>query len=200
MFRYQRGVVSSSALDLVDGIPKVSGLVLPSPSGEFVLDKVPIVTPNGDVIVPSLSLKVEVGEHVFITGPNGCGKSSLFRILSGLWPVYKGVLKKPPTESLIFIPQRPLMTLGSLRDQVIYPDTVQEMAVKGWTDEDLLRILDIVSLNHIIAREGGWDARADWKVGLLQFYFSPTRIDDGGDGVGVGNISVWCWQAEVVVH
>ena len=116
MFRYQRGVVSSSALDLVDGVPKVSGLVLPSPSGEFVLDKVPIVTPNGDVIVPSLSLKVEVGEHVFITGPNGCGKSSLFRILGELWPANGGEIEKPPVESIFYIPQRPYLPNGTLRD------------------------------------------------------------------------------------
>ena len=47
---------------------------------------------------------------------------------------------------------------------MIYPDTQQQMATKGWTDDDLLRVMDIVTLSHIIAREGGWDSKADWKV------------------------------------
>merc|ERR1719348_2190829 len=68
--RYERGVVAANnkELEIVNGIPRVAGLVMDSMLNEFVLDRVPIVTPNGDVVVPSLSLTVQPGQHVFITG------------------------------------------------------------------------------------------------------------------------------------
>jgi hypothetical protein len=58
--------------------------------------------------------------------------------------------------------QRPYMTLGTLRDQVIYPDSHKEQKNKSISDEHLNEYLDKVQLGYILEREGGWDATQDW--------------------------------------
>ncbi|XP_045446070.1 ATP-binding cassette sub-family D member 3 [Melitaea cinxia] len=125
-------------------------------------DKVPLVTPNGDVLIKELTFEVKSGINVLVCGPNGCGKSSMFRMLGELWPIFGGTLTKPPKGKLFYVPQRPYMTLGTFRDQVIYPQTREEMTRRGRTDAELKRFLDIVQLSYLVQREGGWDAVEDW--------------------------------------
>lgn len=123
---------------------------------------VPVVSPNGDVLIRKLSFSVKPGGHLLIVGPNGCGKSSLFRILGGLWPVYGGSVRKPPFSDIFYIPQRPYLSRGSLRQQVIYPDGLREMRDRGVTDDDLYRILSVVEVEGVVERQGGWDAESEW--------------------------------------
>jgi ABC-type uncharacterized transport system fused permease/ATPase subunit len=160
----QKGQYQKRAMKSVEGtidIRRRRGKVAEDNFVKF--DKVPIVSPNGDVLVEEMTFEIQPGMHLLITGPNGCGKSSLFRILGGLWPVYGGSLVKPTQKDMFYIPQRPYLCIGNLRDQVIYPDTSAEMRQKGFTDADLFKILSVVHLTHIIEREGGWDAKNDWQ-------------------------------------
>jgi ATP-binding cassette subfamily D (ALD) protein 3 len=77
---------------------------------------VPILSPNNDMLIDKISFKVEPGQHLMITGPNGCGKSALFRIIGELWPCVSGSLSKPAVEDIFYIPQRAYLPTGSLRD------------------------------------------------------------------------------------
>ncbi|KAJ3210955.1 hypothetical protein HDU67_004853 [Dinochytrium kinnereticum] len=155
--KYQKILVSNANQEILKG----SGTFLESDIIEF--REVPIVSPNGDVLVKNLSFHVYPGMHLLIVGPNGSGKSSLFRILGGLWPLYGGTVLKPDYRKIFYIPQRPYLSLGTLRDQVIYPDTHAEMKAKNVTDDDLRDILSVVQISSIVDAQGGFDAEKDWK-------------------------------------
>lgn len=111
-----------------------------------------------------MSFEISPGMHLLITGPNGCGKSSLFRILGELWPATGGTLHKPPIEKIFYIPQRPYLPQGTLRDQVIYPDT-PEMQIKKEKSDDLLEeIMKEVHLDYLVTRDSaGWSKVNDWN-------------------------------------
>jgi ABC-type uncharacterized transport system fused permease/ATPase subunit len=104
-------------------------------SASLKFDNIPLVSPNGDVMIEKLSFEIQPGMNLMISGPNGCGKSSLFRIIAQLWPVTGGKLAKPAFDKIFYIPQRPYLPNGTLRDQLIYPHSVEQMKEYGVTDE-----------------------------------------------------------------
>lgn len=127
-----------------------------------------IPTSNEQVLVKDLSFKLEEGEHLMITGSNGVGKTSVARVLAGLWPVQEGGEVRKPADwdsgmGVFIVPQRVYMVDGTLLDQMIYPHSYVEFKESGKTEADLMRILAAVHLAYLPAREGGWSTRKEWR-------------------------------------
>ena len=174
---FQKKLVSAAESGFDATILDKRGEVIHSSDIEF--RDVPIVSPNGDILVRKLNFSIKSGQHLLIVGPNGCGKSSLFRILGGLWPVYGGLVRKPSYSDIFYIPQRPYLSRGTLREQIIYPDNLREMRNKRVTDDDLLQILKILEIDQIMDRTGGWDAEEEWRdvlSGGLQQRVAMARL------------------------
>ncbi|EDV26699.1 uncharacterized protein TRIADDRAFT_54985 [Trichoplax adhaerens] len=158
---YERTMVTGGSKPRLDFAPGNGKIVYEDHIIRF--EDVPLVTPNADLLVDGLNFEVKSGQNVLVCGPNGCGKSSLFRILGELWPLFGGVLVKPEKKKLFYVPQRPYMTIGSLRDQIIYPDTLEDQKKKGFTDDMLAELLNEVQLTNLVEREeNGWESVQDW--------------------------------------
>ena len=76
--------------------------------------------PSGKTLLSGINLQAGPGNNILLTGPSGSGKSSLFRVFSGIWPFSSGGTQLPA--NTMFIPQRPYFPDGLLRDALAYPE------------------------------------------------------------------------------
>ena len=120
----------------------------------FKLTNVTIETPDYKrILIKNLDLEINSKSgSLLIVGPSGCGKSSLLRVLAGLWNAGSGSVVSPSLDSMMFLPQRPYMVLGSLRDQLVYPNGNVDVSEKLMQD-----VLAKVNLADLAQRVGGFD-------------------------------------------
>lgn len=126
-------------------------------------ENAPIIAPKehgerGHVLCEPLTFVVKPGDHLLISGENGTGKSSVLRVISGLWPLYSGLLSKPDDSDIIYLPQKVYLPLGCLRDLVTYPVHFNVFEIDDELDSYVKEILELVHLGYLCDREDGLDA------------------------------------------
>ena len=130
-----------------------------SGDGSIELRNVEIRNPAGRQLIEPLNLRLEPGESLVITGPSGCGRTTLLRSIARLWPYATGTVRQPDGDGdAMFLSQVPYLPLGDLRAVLSYPDPEASI-----TDEELVAALEDVALGHLTAR---LNETQDWSKTL----------------------------------
>jgi len=163
------------SLDLGDGSVEMLPLLN--------VQELTLQTPNRmNTLVERLDVTVDAGDSLLIVGPSGTGKTSLLRALAGLWRTGSGSVQRvgnsldeagaPAPSSVFFVPQRPYMVLGSLREQLLYPTWTECMLEDDTlctplpSDATLAAVLEEVRLSKLLDMEGGLNSAVDWSSTL----------------------------------
>ncbi len=113
-----------------------------------------VTLPDESAVLQNVSFTLEPGTNVLIKGVSGSGKSTLLRALAGIWPYVKGTLEIPTEDKLMFIPQRPYLPLGTLKESLLYPGT------ESRTDEELKRLMEDCCIGYLYEK---LYLEADWS-------------------------------------
>jgi putative ATP-binding cassette transporter len=137
---------------------------IPAPAGSALqADVAELAVPGKDgtpdrVILSGATLELKPGETVLITGPSGSGKSTLFRMLAGIWPFGRARVRIPEGARLMFLPQKPYIPIGTLRDAVTYP-----AGAGTYSDDAIRKVLRSVTLDKLV---DDLDQERNWSLSL----------------------------------
>ncbi|HXY57152.1 MAG TPA: ABC transporter ATP-binding protein/permease [Methylocystis sp.] len=121
----------------------------------LVIDDLRVFLPSGCIRLNEPKVEIARGERVLIVGESGSGKTCLFRAMAGLWPWGAGRLTLPREESVLFMPKRPFIPDGTLRDVLAYPSPPEAFTEQQF-DAALTR-MGLAHLSPALDRDARWD-------------------------------------------
>lgn len=111
-----------------------------------------VATPAGVPLLTDLNLRLLPGDSLLVRGRSGVGKTTMLRAVAGLWPYVRGTVLRPDGDRALFLPQRPYLPLGSLREALYYPAPAS-------SGDAAAAVLDDCLLSKLIPR---LDDHDDW--------------------------------------
>ena len=135
-------------------------------------ERLTLLSPGSDhVLLRDLSVSVPHGTRVLIVGPNDAAKVALFRATAGIWENGSGRIVRPGLDGILFLPERPYLSPGTLRDVLVREGVIG--------DEQIATVLHGLGLESVLERTGGLDVERDWDDVLSlaeQQLFSVARV------------------------
>ena len=122
---------------------------------ELTVENLHLVLPDGRLLLNGLTTTIAPGDTLLVKGPSGVGKSTLFRAIAGIWPFGSGKIRAPENARRLFLPQKPYLPIGKLRDAIAYPE-------KSGTFSDA-EIVEVLKLCHLEEFVGQLDEVAHWE-------------------------------------
>lgn len=126
-----------------------------SEDGAIHIENLSIAHSNGRIVIADASVVIGLGEKVLLTGESGSGKSTLIRALAGLWPWGSGSIALPRGKRVAFVPQKPYLPIGTLRNALLYPEA--ESRVEDTVVTDALKRCGLSYLRRRLDEEERWD-------------------------------------------
>src|SRR5215204_1095861 len=117
-----------------------------------------LAIPSGEVILTAAGFVIEPADRVLVSGPSGSGKSTLFRAIAGIWPYGQGEIQLPKRARVLFLPQKPYIPIGTLREAVSYP------AASGAFDDEAIR--EALGAVHLASLRNRLDDTERWAMQL----------------------------------
>ena len=122
--------------------------------GEVSAENMQVDLPDGTPLLQNINFTLKPGSNVLIKGVSGSGKSTLLRAIAGIWPFVNGKISMPEQNALMFIPQKPYLPLGSLREALLYPGT------KPLSDAEIIALMEMCQIGYL---QDKLDVVADWS-------------------------------------
>lgn len=126
-------------------------------TADLEVEGVALNLPDGRPLVHNLNAHIAAGEHVLVSGPSGSGKSTLIRAIAGIWPYGLGHILRPRLRRLFFLPQKPYVPIGSLRNAVTFP--ARPGAFSDAEIADTLKACGLDAQSRQLDEEDHWDRR-----------------------------------------
>lgn len=128
----------------------------------IILQNVALFLADNRKLIDNVNVELVQGDRLLIQGKSGCGKTSLLRLLAGLWRFdATGVVKLPPKQQMMFVPQRPYLPQGTLKQAICYPKFLQDNN-KEIYDNELTKILQYCKLDYLsdkLHEQDNWQQR-----------------------------------------